>query len=401
MRASRLSLATVAIAMLAAHTARAGDDDLYAKPKKSGPPPLVGLEQLARVAPDSGLIDVAIAGDAKGRLAYVIADAATRAEVHVMDAATGTEQKMIDIAAYTLQPSAVYLVGESILVVGPSADSGDETSLHAWLLGGKKPVKYGPGDAIVLATRKGKQFVAVRTSKETKKGTVYTFTRYDLKKGKKQGKARTWTLAGGRDEKLGFTFHHWTADGMVAVGMKDGEYDKKEDARMPDREAQFDLIDPSVKKPATTEIADLSDHVRRWQTLETEGGKTVFARVSDDLKGVELWRDDHPTKLTLDQPWNLYDPKSMTWAVGDDGTVWIGLNIDPWNQPAVDRKKQDPEYFDLFRVTDGTATRVGRVLAPKAHFAIGASAGHLWTLERNVGFDRGGKALTVYNVSAT
>ena len=36
------------------------------------------------------------------------------------------------------------------------------------------------------------------------------------------------------------------------------------------------------------------------------------------------------------------------------------------------------------------------MLAPKAQFAIGATAGKVWLIERNVGFDRGGKSLTIY-----
>jgi len=60
---------------------------------------------------------------------------------------------------------------------------------------------------------------------------------------------------------------------MIAVGLIEGEYDKKQDMKLPDREARIDLVDPAAKKPVTTEIADPMEHARRWQTLSTEGDK--------------------------------------------------------------------------------------------------------------------------------
>jgi hypothetical protein len=391
-------------ALTAGGVARA-DDDLYAKPKpKNAPAPLVGLTQTQRIEPASGLIDVAIAADGAGLLAYVAADAASHAEVHVFDIATGTDVRVVDVSAFTTAPSRLWFTGKGkdapILVVGPPAsaiDGTQSTVQKAWLLDPKAkkgPRAFGPGEAIVLAERKGKRFVAVRTSKVGKKGTVYTFTRFDLKKGKKIGKPKTLTLDGG------FTFHHWTADGMIAVGTKEGDFDKKEDVRLPDSEAWFDGLDPAAKKPTVSAIKDPMAHARRWQTLATEGGRSLFARVADDLDGVELWRDDQPAKLALDQPWQQYEPKSLSFGVGDDGTVWIGLAVDPWNREAVGRKKADADYFDVFRVDGANAIRVGRVLAPKGRFAIGATAGQVWLLERNVGFDRGGKTLTFYSTAS-
>jgi hypothetical protein len=418
MGSSRWSVASAAIVLCVGVTSAAAqkaDEDLYAKPQpKNRPAPLVGLTETQRIEPATGLIDLAIAADGAGLLAYVVADAASHAEIHVLDTATGEDLRTVDISTLTTAPQRLWFVGRGkdapILVVGPraTADDGETSSdVEAWVLdprakaSKKGPPHFGPAEAIVLATRKGKPFVAVRTVKIGRKGTVYAFTRYDPKKGKKLGKPRTLTMIGGRDAKLGFTFHHWTGDGMVAVGIKEGDLDEHQDVRVPDSEARFDGLDPAQKKLAITAIADPMDHARRWETLESAGGPALFVRVGAGLDGLDLWRDDHPVRLALDQTWELYDPSTLSYGVDDDGTVWLGLAIDPWNRPAVARKKADPDYFDVFRVDGERATRVGRVLAPKGRFAVGATAGRVWLLERNVGFDRGGKALTFYTSGET
>lgn len=407
MTMGRTGFVLVAATLLAAPSP--GSPDAAAQPaiRKPAPPPLpavVDLTEVARIAPAAGLIDRAIADDGAGRLAYVAADAATRAEVVVIDVATGAEQRRVDVAALTAAPARLYFVGAGaeagLFVIGRPLPTDDQPYAEGQVgalydAAGKEVRRLGPAESIAVVTVKGKPAVAVRTVTPAKKGgDTYKVELFDPKKGKRIGKARSLTLVDGRDAKLGFRVNHWTADGTVAVGIKDGEYSRKEDMRMPDSEGRFDLVTGTL---TTTPIGDVVAHTRRFLVLAQAGGPAAFARVAEDLTGVELWRDDHPVAVRLDQPFELYDPKSLAWGVGDDGTLWLGLAVDPWNRPAVDRKKADPAYFDVFRVAaDGAATREGRVLAPKARFDIGATAGHVWLLERNVGFDRGGKALTIF-----
>ena len=378
-------------------------------------PALEGVTEVAKLAPDDGLIESAIAADGAGHLAYVVADAATKAEVRIVEVATGAEARRFDIAAFTTQPTRLWFVGTgaqaSIFVVGKPLDASGEVITDGGVVGalfdatGKRAKKtFGPADALVPVTdRKGKPQVAVRKvlpgPKKLPGSEIVQVERLDLKSGKRIGKAKKLTLVDGRDDKLGFTVNHWTRDGLVAVGIKDGTYDKKQDVRSPNREGRFDLLDG--KRVEVTPIADPMAHARRFQLLAKEGGEPAFVRVADDLTGLELWIDDLGQPITLGgSSFDLYDPKSLVWGVGDDGTVWVGLAVDPWNRPAVERKKQDPAYFDVFSVDrSGQAKRVGRVLAPKKRFSIGATAGHVWLLEKNLGFSRGGKALRIYKPS--
>ena len=66
---------------------------------------------------------------------------------------------------------------------------------------------------------------------------------------------------------------------------------------------------------------------------------------------------------------------------------------------AVARKKADPEYLDVFVApAGGKAVRKARVLAAGARHRFGVAGDRFWLLERNQGFDRGGKNLVLYQV---
>lgn len=349
------------------------------------------------IAPEQGFIELAIADDGAGRVAFAVADAGDHAEVRVVEVATGTELRRFDVSPLTTQPTRLAFVGDAVFVVGPPPEGEGVVGALFDAAGQRGKKTFGPADVVAIHGYKGKPAVVVKTVTPAKKGgELHTVERFDPVKGRRIGKPRRWTFVGGREARLGFVVNHWTRDGFVAVGTQEGTYSKKEDMRMPDAEGRLDLLD--AKKAETAPITDLIGHGLRFQLLAREGGPTTFARIADDLTGVELWRDDRKTVLELDQKFVLYDPQSLAHAVGADGTVWLGLAIDPWNRPAVDRKKADKEYFDVFRVAGTKATRVGRVLAPKKRFAIGAAAGHVWLLERNVGFSRGGKRLSFYKL---
>jgi hypothetical protein len=398
---------TLGIVMVVALAATAGRGAL-AEPRRAPPPspaPLVGLTEVARVVPETGFIELATAGDGAGLLAYAVADAGGRAEVRVLELASGREVRRVDVSGLTTHPERLWFVGTgpraAIFVAGKPVDpDGTATGVVGALFEatGKRPRKtYGPADVVTLLPHRGQPAVVVkRVAPAKRRGDTHTVQRFDVHSGKALGKARSWTVVDGHDAGLGFRVNHWRDDGTVAIGTQEGTYDRKRDLRLPDAEGRHDLLDG--KRVETTPIADPIAHARRFQVLAAEGGAAAFARVADDLAGVEVWRDDRGGLVTLDQPFDRYDPQSLIWAAGDDGGVWLGLAVDPWNRPAVQRKQQDRAYFDLFRVDGGAATRVGRVLAPGKRFALGAGAGHVWLLERNVGFSRGGKALVIYRL---
>ncbi len=365
-------------------------------------PALVGATEVIKLTTPAGFIDDVVATD-ETRIAYVVADAATKSELHVYSTATKTEQ-VVDLAAVTLQPVELALVGARAFVIGKT----DDGKLHGALVeleakgkapAGKVVYKIGPANDLGVITRDGKRRIA--SHKVT--GGRHDVELLALETGKRVAAARPFELdAEGKHAKLELKVHHWSEGMTRAHGIKAGAWDRKEDQRSPDVEATYDLI--SGKIVDTKKIEDLFEQRRRFAALAEAGHRRDFVRISWDNASIQVWHKGQPKQVELDQPLATYDPKSLQGIVGADGTAWIVLKTDPVNTAAVARKKADPEYVDIFKVTtDGKATRKARVLAHGVRVRFGAVADKagdkVWVLERNTGFERGGKTLAVYQIN--
>jgi hypothetical protein len=365
--------------------------------------PLMGAVELMKITPAAGFIDDIVAYDNQ-RVAYVVADTGgTKAALHVVQlgCAKCVEEKkelIVDLAPVTLRPTTLRLVGQRAFVIGSTEDGSQIAALVE--LG--KPVatpvyKLGPATHITLVTRDGKPRVAVHKATATKTGTRHEVELVAIDTGKRVTKGKPLDLVNDHEKKLDFRVNHW-ADGWTrAIGLKGGEWVKKENQRSPDTEATYDLL--TGKMVDVRPIADLFDQRKRYQTLADAGGKLDFFRMKPDNSAIELWRAGRATVVTLDQPLSVYDTKSLQGAVNADGSAWIALKIDPVNAEAVARKKADPEYLDIFRVSsDGKATRKARVMAKGLRHYFGVLDNFVWVLERSASFDRGGRALSILQV---
>jgi hypothetical protein len=363
---------------------------LTASAKKARPRPTVeGLTEVHRIEPAAGFVELATAHDGVDTFAYVVADAAAAAEVHVVQGTT--ELRTFDISGLTLEPRRLWLVGKGkkakVLV---TADDDGAVIGALYDAAGKEELRLGPAASIAIVRRAGKQVLVVKTVTAMKDGReIHAVQRYDLgrRKARKLGKAKKLVLKDGKNARLAFTLHHWSDEGTVAVGITEGDYNKKEDRQMPDREGRFDLLGGKL---VSSDLGDRMAHAKRFEILLDHTG---HFRVASDLSGVEVWRDERPTTVQLDQPFELYDPKSL---VGDETGAYFALQVDPWNRPAVKRKRADAVYFDVFAVDDaGKATRVARIPAEDKSFTFGRIGDRFWVIERNAGF-RGGKSLVFY-----
>ncbi len=372
-----------------------------AQPKQTAVP-LVGATAVAKLAPAAGFIDDAIAHD-DARLAYVVSDAAEKSELHVVTLANQHDD-VIDLAPVTLHPIALELVGTRAFVVG-LADEGKQVGALVELAGqGKKPpgavvYKVGPATHITVVKRDGKLAVALHRASAIKDGTRHQVELLAIDTGRRIAAGPALDLDGtGASKALDFRVNHW-ADGMTrAFGLKGGEWDRKENQRTPDAEASYDLV--TGKFGERHPIADLFEQRKRYQVLADASGQIDFVRMTWDNQAVQLWHDGKPKTLELDQPISNYDPKSLQGVIAADGSAWLALKIDPVNPDAVARKKADPEYLDIFRVSaDGKATRAARVLATGLRHRFGVlGADRFWLLERSSSFDRGGRNLAVYQL---
>lgn len=396
----------LALAMLLAISAGSASAQLPPPPGVPAPvpprpavAPLVGATEMVKLTTPTGFIDDVVAAE-DGRLAYVVADTASKAELHVYTHAS-KQDVVVDLTAVTLHPVALTLVGQRAFVVGRTEDGNQIAALVELAAKGKKPAgavvyKLGPANAITVITRDGKQRVALHKATTSNGGTRHQVEVVAIETGRRVGVAKPFELdSADKNAKLDLKINHWS-DGMTrAYGIKAGEWDRKEDARAPDVEVTYDLV--SGKLLEKKKIEDLFEQRKRFQAM-TEGGKRLdFVRL--DNKGLELWRAGRGKKIELDQPLTNYDTKSMQGIVGADGSAWIILKMDPVNQAAVERKKADPEYLDVFRVSaDGKGVRKARVFAGGTRHRFGVVGDRFWLIERNNGFERGGRSLALYAV---
>lgn len=384
-----------------------GGGTASAQPKAGTPPaqlaPLVGAAEVVKINPPAGFIDDPVATDDQ-RIAYVVTETGTKTELHVYSYALKAEQ-VVDISGVTLRPVALQLVGPRALVIGITEDGSNNAALVELADKGKVKAgavvyKLGPATHITPIVRDGKPRLAVHRAVAGASGTRHDVELVAIETGKRVAAGRPFELDGAsKQAKLELTVNHWS-DGMTkAYGIKAGAWDRKEDQRSPDTEATYDLI---TGKVTTTPIKDLYEQRRRFQAL-ADGNGLDAVRMAWDNSALQVWKNGKATAIAFDEPFSTYDPKSMQAVVTTDGGAWIALKVDPVNPAAVERKKADPEYFDLFRVTpDGKATRKTRVLAKGLRHRFGLVADKagdkFWLLERNAGMDRGGRSLAVYAV---
>lgn len=376
-----------------------------AQPKRGAPLTPVGANQIMKLTADAGFVDDVIAYDNQ-RVAYVIADTATKAELHVVQLGCTKciEQKqeiVVDLSPVTLRPTALRLVGQRAFVIGATEDGNQIAALVEL---GKKtatPVyKVGPAAHISVVTRDSQPRVAVHKTTSTKTGTRHHVELLALETGKRVAVGKAFELDKDQHQKLDFRVNHWGDGWTRAVGIKGGDWNKKENQRTPDTEATYDLV--AGKFVENKPITDLVEQRKRFQTLADAGGQLDFARMTWDSKAVQVWSRGAARTVELDQPIALYDAKSLQGVVAADGSAWIAIKVDPVNPDAVARKKADVEYLDVFRVGPGetTAVRKARIPAKNLRFRFGVIDAHFWVLERSTGFDRGGRAITIYALAA-
>jgi hypothetical protein len=359
----------------------------------------VNANQIMKLTAETGFVDDVLSYDNQ-RLAYVIADTSTKAELHVVQlgCVKCVEQKqelVVDLSPVTLRPTALRLVGQRAFVIGATEDGNQVAALVE--LGQKTATavyKLGPAAHISVVMRDGAPRVAVHKTTATKTGTRHDVELVALDTGKRVIAAKPFELEKDANKKLDFRVNHWTDGYTRAVGLKGGEWIKKDNVRSPDSEATYDLI--GGKMVETKPIADVVEQRKRYQTL-ADAGQLDFIRMTWDNAAVQIWHHGVARAIELDQPLSSYDVTSLQGVVNADGSAWVALKIDPVNAAAVARKKADPEYLDVFKVdAAGKGVRKARVPAKNLRFRFGTFDAYFWLLERSTGFDRGGRSITVY-----
>lgn len=368
-------------------------------------PQMVGANEVMKLTPSAGFVDDIVAFENQ-RLAYVVADTSTKAELHVVEFGCKTcadEKKeiVVDLSPVTLRPVSLKFVGQSrIFVVGATEDSQQVGALIELAKSPATPIyKVGPATHINVMARENAQRVVMHVAESTKAGMKHHIEIFALETGKRLQTTKPLDLEGNHDKRLDLTVNHWTDGWTRAVGIKGGDWVKKENQRSPDTEAVYDLV--AGKFIENKPIGDLFEQRKRFAVLADSNGTADFVRMTPNNQTIQVWRAGQLKTVELDQPLASYDPKSLQGIVNADGSAWIVLKVDPVNAEAVARKKADPEYLDIFKMgPDGKAVRKARILAKGIKHEFGVINEYFWLLERSTGFDRGGKSLTVYSLSS-
>ncbi len=365
---------------------------------------------LHTLTPVRGFVDTPVSLDAAGgRLLYVNTDAAELCELVVWDLGGKTELMRIDLKPFTTSPLAVQDVvdGEHFLVMakGPA-----EGTVAAAVLDQKGTVTrtFGPATDIVRTQYDGEDALGVYLREEVaakkKKGSPvvrHTVEVFALRTGKRLGKRAVITTdPDGRSQKLDFKINHWLLGYTRAVGIKGGEYDKKEDQRSPNVEAWYDA--PRATFARKIPIADVVEHTKRMQVLAQHPNESTFVAIAPDLSGLVLYADGAgPTPLELAEPFRHYLHTSFLPQPAQPGQpLFFTLEIDPVHPDAVERKRAEEKWLDLYMLTPGTkrAERVARLPLDddQPGYRWRARSGRWVMVPRHVGFERGGASLLIY-----
>jgi hypothetical protein len=369
---------------------------------------------LHTLTPVRGFIDTPLAFDsAGGRLLYVNTDAADLCELVVWDLGQKTEVMRVDLKAFTTAPLSVQDVidGEHFLVLAKGPGEG---TVAGAIIDRKGAVtrKLGPATDIVTTQYDGQDAVTVYRreelapkKKKDRPGIRHTVDVFALGSGKRLGKRAVMvTDLAGYSQKLDFKLNHWMLGYTRAVGIKGGEYDRKEDQRSPNIEAWYDV--PRSTFTRTSPITDVVEHTKRLQLLAQHSNESTFLAVAPDLSGLVAYSDGAgPTPIELAEPFRHYLHTSFLLQPAQPGQpLFFTLEIDPVNPDAVERKRAEEKWLDLYMLTPG-ANRAARV----ARLPLDDDQpGYRWrarptrwiVLPRHVGFERGGAFLLIYETGS-
>jgi hypothetical protein len=359
---------------------------------------LTNAAPLLRVAPVVGFVDDAVWSDGNVA-AYILSDAGDQADVHVVDLGTRAE-RVLPLPVGLRQPTALRVFGDTLVVVANNDGGGQQVQ---WLpLGKKGSARKVVATEASFQDRAGKP-VLVLYSRVDKAKIYHSVEVLDAATGKRIAKARVLETDGdgntvGSSKALTFRINHWDAGRTMAFGIREGSFNPKEKQRSPDHEAAYDVVAGKfVPVPGlVTGSGDLFERRHRFETLR-DRSELTFVTISHDLTGVDFWQRGRKAEVAELDLAN-YKTASLVSSIGSD-SLWLGLMVDPANNEAISHKRLDPEFFDVFRVVDGKATRVFHIPAANRQFGLGSVApGVIWLTERNRGFTRGSKVLEIIRV---
>jgi hypothetical protein len=360
--------------------------------------------------PEGRFFDDALAVSTDGKsVAAVSTDAATSSTLHVMTVG----EPMLSVGGLAPHVQAIhFLSADRLLVVVKDNNKlvGHLASIHKGDKGrilGLDKNRLGPAHELDVVDRDGKRLVVLYNNNLAKKGSDHLVTIL-AGEGLKPIAKRTLhedPEGGMKIVKAGDVRPLWWTRGHTNLSaQKIGEYDKARDMRRPDRFVRLDLVTNTLVEEH--EIEDVLAFAQVNIVRKSGPSEAAFARLSEDHSQVLLLDGIDERELPLVRTIHLYDPESLRSLAVDEDRLYVGLQVDPNNAAAVQRRKPDPDDFDLYVAErksmhgkDKLASRKALTLpggGRRVGFMVGG--GSLAVLRKDKGFDRGGVAIELYAI---
>lgn len=387
--------------------ATAGTSTVLAKGKQKQE--VRSAELVHTIKPQQGFVDDAFGFDAAGsRLLYVNADVGSSADVVVIDLTQHTELFRTSLANFTVKPTKVEfaLDGEHFVVWSNNAE---ERTTTAALMNRKGAVlrTFGPAKHLVRTSYEGQQAIVVHeveriTTRKRKEPTAVTRHKISVRslEGKLLGKETTLDLdAQNKNAALDFELKYWAHDFTVAVGVKGGVWDRKEDQRSPDTEGWY--VMPTRTFSKRVPITDVVAQTSRFDRLAKQGTRKRDLVVRNDLSGIDFIQDGAIKPLSIKAPFYHYDPKSLVVQETQTGSIFFSLTVDPVHPDAAAKRRAVKPWVDLYEYAPGTKhpKRRARFLGSGKRKHSWRANGSSWILvPRHIGFERGGTKLLIYGL---
>lgn len=371
-----------------------------------------GARLIQTLVPDQGFIDDPFAFDHAGsRLLYVNSDTGSSANVVVFDTLQSTELMRVSLKKFTLRPTKVEFALDGAHFVVWTEDAKDGRQRVALMDQKGRVVRtFGPALDIVRTNYEGNDAVVVHDvssiKKRKKKGqddgalVRHSVAVHSLATGKLLGKKTNLDLdATDKSPELDFTLKYWAEDFTIAVGMKGGVYDAKEDQRSPDFEGWYVMPTQTFSKRLA--IKDIMAHREHMARMAKYAKRSRDIAVKHNLSGIDFIENGKLTALTLAEPFHHYDSQSLVTQASSEGNLFFTMTIDPVHPDAAAARRAVTPWTDLYEYDPMTkkATRRARLLPPKERkHSWRATSTHWAVMPQHIGFDRGGTKLLLYQL---
>lgn len=367
-----------------------------ARPAPAEKPELAGGEVKEILRPANGFVDDPFAIDGGGgRLLYLTSTPEGAVSAVLYDLSQHARLLSVPIDRWIKRPVYVAFGDDRLVVVGLEDDKRERAVVIDRR--GKVARKLGPATRIRVAEYEGTLVAAIYNRRPGRGGTtVHQVEARSLATGRRINRRGSLVLdASGRDKKRELVVNHWRSEHLIAVGVKDGVYDRGEDQRMPDFNVHWDMTRAAVVK--RTEIKDLLKHRRRQLELATHSNKDRFITASRDRKLLTATSPEGKREVKLAEALDHYDPDTLVFHEHGD-KLYFSMQIDPVHPDAARKRLAVRPWLDLYELADGAtrAVRKARLMPEKSRKLRWRAAPDVWVVApAHRGFDRGGPELIV------